>query len=95
MHVIPETIHGQYITYVNLHAHNFTKRTSLSPKSSLTPPLIIEMLVTSQGSKRSHICVLGGIHFASFYDFDILFWIWSDSVVLLLFFHFIIILIVT
>jgi hypothetical protein len=63
MHVIPETIHGQYITYLNLHAHNFTKRTSLSPKSSLTPPLIIEMLVTSQGSKRSHICVLG-IHLA-------------------------------
>ena len=55
--------------------------------NSLTPPLFIEESVPRPESHRSCICVLEvmylcvrGVDFASFYDFDILFWHTSDSV---------------
>ena len=38
-------------------------------KTSLTTPLFTEVPVPSQESERSYIYVLGGIDFASFYDF--------------------------
>jgi hypothetical protein len=40
---------------------------------SLTPPLFIEVPVSSHESLPSYICVLGGIDFASFYYFSIRF----------------------
>ena len=57
-------------------------------KTSLTPPLFIEVPVPCQERERSCICV-SGIDFASFNDFSIRFWNCSDSVALFVF-HFIV-----
>ena len=52
-------------------------------ESSLTSPVFIE--VCRRVNKQSFICVLGGIDFVSFYDYHILFWKCSDSVVFFFF----------
>jgi hypothetical protein len=49
-------------------------------KTSLTPPLFIEVPVPCQESERSCICVRG-IEFATFYDFSVGIWKCSDNVV--------------
>ena len=53
-------------------------------KTSLTPPLFIEVPVKSQKSELSCICVRG-IDFVSFYDFSIGLWPCSYSVVFFVF----------
>jgi hypothetical protein len=40
-------------------------------KTNLTPPLSIEVTVSTQESERSCICMLKVSIFASFYDYDI------------------------
>jgi len=50
----------------------------------LTPPLYIDVSVSSQAT-QCHLFVLRGVHFASVYNYCIIFWNCTDSVV---FFYF-------
>ena len=68
--------------------HHLKNREVWAHGTSLSSPLFIEVSLTGQKNVQSCICVsdvmylcVRGINFASFYDFDILFWNCSDSVV--------------
>jgi len=71
--------------FIHLWPHYFTKREVWVHKTSLTPPLVIEVSVPSQESERTYIWVLVESILTSFYDFSIGCWNCSDSVVFICF----------
>jgi len=56
-------------------------------KTSLTPPLYIEVPVPTEECEWSCICMLGLSNFASIYDLSIGYWNCSDNIVFFVF-HF-------
>ena len=77
--VLPVSLDCPYLIVPSVFSKVYSlRRDVLAHKTSLTPPLLIEMPVLIQESERwSCICVLEvmylcivGIYFAPFYDFD-------------------------
>ena len=70
--------------------NHFIKRVDRAHKTSLTPPLVIEVTVTSHEGERSCIVCVMGIDCASFYEYTNGYWNCYDSVVFIFVFHYII-----
>ena len=89
--VIWERWHFTHMWKVLELLHHFAKKRGWAHKTSLTPPLFIEVPVPSQeiGWSVVYWC-FSGIDFASFYDFNIWFKNCTDNVVFFVFYFIII-----